>query len=232
VAPRLRGDDRAQVSFDFGPAPAPVESPRVPIAATPTLTTSLPPPALARPRLVLSAYVPFMFGGHFGADPDALSGVQDVSPGFGGSLGLRFGYRPYAGAGPATFREVGFAYALNRYTVRGADDPAASSDLTFHRATLTFGLGRRFARAEYSVALAVGYGGVYDGKERLSVGGRDYGMVGIGVQGRLAIRMVGGSSHGLAVLGLADLMYYAADASDDDHWYGLAPSLGAGVLVY
>lgn len=235
----LRGDDRKQVAFvrvpTAAPPPARAVTPAGPAAAGEATRTSATPAvadAAPRPRVALGAFVPFLFGAHFGADPDALGGVLDVSPGFGGVLGLRFGYPGWTGTGPVTFREVGFTYAANRYSVRDLEDPTAASDLTFHRAALSFGLGRASTRVEYLGAVAVGYGGVYDGRRRLAYGGRDYGMIGFGIQVRLALRIVGGRTHGLALLGLADLMHYPADRRDDDHWYGLAPTLGVGLMLH
>ena len=59
VTPRLRGNDRAQVAFDFGPAPEPAAPAPKPAASKPKATAPRPPPSQARPRLVLGAYVPF-----------------------------------------------------------------------------------------------------------------------------------------------------------------------------
>ena len=41
---------------------------------------------------------------------------------------------------------------------------------------------------------------------------------------------VGGVDVGL--MGQGGLMYYPADNQDNDHWYGLAPSLAIGLVVH
>lgn len=229
LAPQLRGTADEAVRFEFVSG---ARSTPLPVPAQPPLASPAPgwePPAT--PRLVVGVLVPFMLGGNFGTDSDALGGVDDVAPGFGAFLAYRFGY-PARSSTATTFREISLGYAFNRYTVGQLDHPGATSDLTFHRAALAFGLGRVSTRLLLSGALAVGYGGIYDGSEQLEIGDRTYGMFGVGFQGRLGYRLLGGATHGLTLLGQLDLMTYPADTGDDDHWYGFAPSLGAGVVVH
>ncbi len=237
VVPRLQGNARQEVAFDFTPEHGP--TPTAPPTATPEAAAakSLPPSRerpLAMPRFVAGACVPFMLGGHFGVDREALGGVNDVAPGFGAFFAYRFGYPASRRPGPTTvgFREFSLSYAANRYTVAQIEAPTESSDLTFHRLTVALGVGRLTARTMVSGALAIGYGGVYDGSELLEYGGRTYGMIGVGIQGRCGYRLLGGDAHGLGLLGQLDLMYYPADTGEDDHWYGLAPSLAVGVVVH
>jgi hypothetical protein len=256
VVPRLRGTKKQEVVLEFVPAedvtppPPKVTAPQKPEpAAVPDKKQPAPVPPkkkptpvqaadgdrhVATPRLAFGVYVPFMLGGHFGVDRDALGGVTDVAPGFGVVAAWRFGYPPAGASGrqAVPFRELSLSYALNRYTVGEIVDPTRSSDLTFHRVNLALGIGRLTARTLLSGAVAIGYGGVYDGSERLEFRGRSYGMFGVGFQGRCGYRLLGGAAHGLGLLGQVDLMYYPADHGDDDHWYGFAPSLSAGVMVH
>ncbi len=233
VVPRLRGNDRQEIAWDFTPAR---DAATTAAAAAPRPEPPGPAPTrpFAWPRLVVGACVPFLLGGHFGVDDEALGGVTDVAPGFGAFVAYRFGYPASSPTGftAVGFREVSLTYAANRYTVDQLGEPATSSDLTFHRLHLAFGVGRLTARTFMSGALAVGYGGIYDGSELLEYGGRTYGMVGVGFQGRYGYEVLGGDAHGLGIFGQLDLMYYPADSGESDHWYGLAPTLAAGVVVH
>jgi hypothetical protein len=256
IVPELRGTKKQEAVLEFvpageeAPAPPKVSAPQKPDPAevpekkkpAPVPPKKMPAPVraaewdrrVATPRLAFGVYVPFMLGSHFGVDRDALGGVTDVAPGLGVVVAYRFGYPPAGEPGRRVvhFRELSLTYALNRYTVGDIVDPTRSSDLTFHRVSLALGFGRLTARTLLSGALAVGYGGVYDGSERLEFNDRSYGMVGVGFQGRCGYELFGGAAHGLGLLGQVDLMYYPADHGDDDHWYGFAPSLSAGVMVH
>jgi hypothetical protein len=229
ATPRLRGLPAEQLAVVL---PLPAGEPHGDLAVPfdgPDL------PAEAFPRLLGGITVPFMLGGNFGTSSDALTGVTDVSPGFG-VVGLyRFGYpvRRNLGRSSVSFREVSLAYAQNRYETDPVQPTGSGSDLTFHRFTASFGLGRLWDRTQGSVSVAAGYGGVYDGTELLEFRGRSYGMFGLGLQGRFVWRAVGGDGRLAAgLLAQLEMMYYFADASSDDHWYGWAPSLAVGLIVF
>lgn len=179
------------------------------------------------PKYVANASVVFV-SGNFGADEDALAGIPEADPGFSLSLGFRYGYPALTDANTwAKYREVTVAYAQNRYTTNNAHN-TEQSDVAYHRGTVAYGIGRMKAKHDMSVALAIDVGGIYDGSEKLEFGEREYGLFGFGVRGRYIFRL---ASH-LGLSGDIDLMYYPADSQDDDHWYGLAPSIAIGAAVY
>ncbi|HOX26936.1 MAG TPA: hypothetical protein PLL30_14125 [Candidatus Krumholzibacteria bacterium] len=233
----LRGNFRQEIEFDFAPkvAPAGQAAPETPLKpAKPSARTQVASRPLATPRGWFGACAVFVFGDHFRDDIDALGGVTEVEPGLGFFAAYRFGYPPAPSPGQRAvgFREISVSYAFNRYTVRELADPGATSDLTFHRANLAFGVGRLTARTFLSASLAVGYGGIYDGGELLEYRDRTYRMVGFGVQARAGYALFRAGSHGVGLFGQAELMHYPADTGDDDHWYGPAASLAAGIVVH
>jgi hypothetical protein len=147
----------------------------------------------------------------------------------------RFGY-PYRrnpGRTSVAFKEISVGYAQNRYHVDPVQPSGAGSDLTFHRLQAAFGLGRQWSRSHAVVALAAGYGGIYDGSALLEYRERRYGMFGLGLQGRYLWRLAGDPGRlGVGLFGQVELMYYFADQGVDDHWYGWAPSAAVGVMVF
>jgi hypothetical protein len=189
----------------------------------------------AFPRLLGGVLVPFMLGGHVGTDDQALSGVSEVSPGLGVVLCYRYGYpvRRTLGRDTVSFQELSLSYAQNRYHLEPVQPADAGSDLTFHRIQLAWALGRLWGRSQGTLGVVAGYGGVYDGSELLEYRDRRYGMFGLGLQGRYVLRVLGSEDRlSLGLLGQAELTYYFADHGDDDHWYGWAPSLAVGVMVF
>lgn len=184
------------------------------------------------PTVVGWVGVNFMFG-NFGANADALAGVPDAQPG----LAVGFGYRHhYNDADPDSwrgYRELAFLYAQNRYTTTQVQNPSEQSDVTFHNITLAYGLGWKKSKNDLTVFGALALGGVYDGSNGLSYNGRDYtGMLGFGVNGRYIRTLAGGAKLKLGLYAQGELMYYAVDSQDNDHWYGLAPSVAIGVAVF
>ncbi len=227
--PVLRGVSAQQLEVVLPPPPPPPADPVAAAAADDDGQTE------DFPRFLGGVMVPFMLGGAFGTDADALSGVTDVSPGFGVIGCYRFGYpvRRNLGRTSVTFQELSLAYAQNRYHLEPVQPSGAGSDLTFHRFYGTFGLGRQWQRSQGVLAAAASYGGIYDGSELLEYRDRSYGMFGLGLQGRYVWRMVGGNGRlALGLLGQVELMYYFADHGDNDHWYGWAPSASVGLMVF
>jgi len=219
--PRLRGTLSQEVEFDFSPEAA---------AAVPETSAA----SASRPgdwsRWAVGGGVSFIYGAHFDTDLDALGGVTDVAPGVSVFGAWRFLGDAPAGRTAVGFREFSVNYSLNRYTVldAGSGDP---SDVSLHRLSLAYGLGRLTARTQVTGAVALGYAGVYDGNDRLESGDRTYGMVGFGVLGRCGYRLLGGGAHGLGLVAQGELMYYPADTDEGDHWYGLAASVAVGLMV-
>ncbi len=183
--------------------------------------------------LLLGVSVPLLLGDNFGADADALAGVMSVSPGVGLVGSVRFGLPtgPRRRRGGVGFHELTVCYAQNRYATRQLRAPDEESDLTFHRISLAYGRGRLSRRSLLSMSAAVAYGGIYDGGRILEYEGRSYGMLGFGLQGRMVQSLVGDADRSIGLMGQAELMYYAADGHERDHWHGLAPSVALGVAV-
>ncbi len=193
--------------------------------------------AVAPPRLAFAWRVPLMLGGRFVADEGFAGGVESVKPGLSFGLDLLFGFADVTGApaaGWSGYRVFELAYAGNRYETRQLLSPGELSDVTFHRLSLSFGTGWMSPTREWDLRLGISaaWGGIYDGDDVLAYGGRDYGLSGAGAyaQVRRSIVRGGGADVGLVVRG--GYMHYPADAEDGDIWYGGAPSLAVGLVVF
>lgn len=186
-------------------------------------------------RFMGAVLMPFMLGGNFGTDPDAFGGVTNVAAGWGFTGSYRFGYPRHRllGRRSISFQELTVTYAQNRYHVDPIQVTDEGSDLTLHRFYLAYGLGRFWQRSQGTLAFAASYAGLYDGSTLVEYGDRSYGMFGLGLQARYihaVVSMKAGVTVGL--LGQFEIMYYFADAGDNDHWYGWEPSVAIGVAVY
>ena len=186
-------------------------------------------------RAIGALLMPLMFGGKFAADPDAFVGVSEVAAGFGLTGGYRFGLPHHRTLGRTTdtFKELSLTYVQNRYHVDPIQSTDAGSDLTFHRFLVSYGLGRFWYRSLATLSVAAGYGGLYDGGTLVKYGDRSYGMFGVGLQARFVHRIFGRpDGFAAGVLGQLEVMYYFADAADNDHWYGWAPAVVFGLAMY
>ena len=231
AAPELRGRPAQGLQVTIPPLRAPVPD-QDPTSTQPAVAVTDPE---IYPRFGAAVLVPVMLGGNFGTDPTALGGVTDVSPGFGLMGSYRFGFPRHQtlGRSSVAFKELSLIYAQNRYQVDPIEPTGKGSDLTFHRFLLSFGLGRLWRQSQASLAVAAGYGGLYDGGTLVEFRDRTYGMFGLGLQTRYVHRILGrdgGVTVGL--LGQLEVMYYFAEPGEDDHWYGWAPSAAIGVAVY
>lgn len=192
------------------------------------------PNPLNDPHFLTAITVPFMIGGNFDADESALGGITEVSPGLGITAMYRFGYpqpRPLKKS-TVGFQELSIGYAMNRYTTAQIDESDPESDLSFHRAWLAYGLGRLGHRWQASASLAVSFGGIFDGSTVLDYEDRHYTMVGFGLQGRGIWQFLGGRGLAMGLVGQFELMYYPVDTVENDHWYGLAPSVALGLAIF
>ena len=79
---------------------------------------------------------------------------------------------------------------------------------------------------------AVSWGGIYDGSTPLEYMDRSFGMIGFGAQGKVIRRVAHAMGKDWGLHAQLELMYYAADRGENDFWYGLAPSLSMGVIIY
>jgi len=180
--------------------------------------------------------VPMMLGERFRSDPEAAGGVLSVSPGFALDLSWRWGYprRLYRTEKWVPFRELTFSYAANRYETAEIVTPGRTSDVTFHRLGVAYGIGRMSPAEhnQWTVSAAVGLGAVLDGSETLQFRGRTYRMFGAGLRARFIREIFGGGEIHTGLTLQGELMYYPADTGDDDFWHGLAPSAALGVVFY
>jgi hypothetical protein len=174
----------------------------------------------------------WIFGKHFADDETALMAGVEVEPGLAVMLGRRLGVPDRWPVGEASvgFVEITLAYARNQYHVGGIDG-GDERDVGFHRLQLAVGPGRAWPAARITVQGVLGYGGIYDGTELLERRDRTYAMpsVGLAIQGSRRIVTLAGRQ--LGIMARAAAVYHVADATDDDHWHGLAPSLTAGLAL-
>jgi len=188
------------------------------------------------PEFMATLQVPFMIGGRFTSDEAAAGGVADVKAGIGISCTWRSGYPrivPERDA-PVDFREFRLSYDQNRYTTRGVYYPGRDSDVTFHRVTFSYGFGRMDPGMlnHWSVAGALGFGGVYDGSSVLRYLGRSYRLLGFGVQARYVHEVFCTERLNIGLTARFEWMYYPGGEGDDDFWHGSAPAAAFGMTVY
>ncbi|MCP4290306.1 MAG: hypothetical protein GY780_00550 [bacterium] len=188
------------------------------------------------PELVAGFSVPVMLGGNFTTNQDALGGIDDVRPGIGLSGSYRFGYPRYM---PEMdnwifFHELTVAYQQNRYETWEIMTPGRRSDVTFHRLKVSYGVGQMsqsFA-SHWSVGVTAAFGGVYDGTTMLKYLDRSYKRRGFGIKASWLQRMFQVGRVDVGASGQLELMYYSGDTSADDYWFGMAPSVSIGLVVF
>lgn len=188
------------------------------------------------PEFMASIQVPLMIGGKFTSDENAAGGVSKVKIGMGLSASWRSGYPQIVPESRARvgFRELTLAYNQNRYGTLGLYYPGRDSDVTFHRVTLSYGLGRmdHGMRNHWAVSGAVGFGGIYDSSRVLEYLGRRYTMFGVGVQARYIFEFYTTERLKVGMMGQLEWMYYPGSHGDDDFWFGSAPAALFGFTVY
>lgn len=188
------------------------------------------------PEFLASIQVPFMLGSKFTSDENAAGGVSSVKVGVGLSGTWRSGYPKIVPERErwVPFREFTLAYNQNRYETLGVYYPGRDSDVTFHRFTLSYGLGKmdQTMKKQWSVSAALGYGGIYDGTKLLRYLDRNYSMFGLGVQARIIRGIYESDRLNIGLMGQLEWMYYLGDHQDDDFWFGSAPAALIGLTVY
>ncbi len=188
------------------------------------------------PKYLIAAQVCFIFGSNWTTNSDALGGVIGNFPGLHFVGAYRFGYpeNPRVGGAVISFREFSLAYAFNRYEIQQIYDPGNTADVQFHRITAAYSFGRISfdLKKHYSFGPALSVGGIYDGSTPLEYLDRSYGLFGIGAQGKFIHRVVETEGLDLGFQAQLELMFYPANRGENDFWYGLAPSLSLGVIVY
>lgn len=188
------------------------------------------------PEFLASVQAPFLLGGRFTSDEDAAGGVAKVKTGFGLAGTWRSKYPRVVPERDAMvrYREFRLAYEQNRYTTRGVYYPGRDSDVTFHRLILSYGIGLMDQRMlnHWTVALAVGLGGLYDGSEVLTYLEHRYLMAGFGLQVRYTHEVFATERVNIGLTGQFEWIRYPAAERDDDFWFGSAPSAQIGFTLY
>ena len=231
IYPQFHGDPEAGLSFKLDVTLNPVWEER----AGSAFTIEEPDP-LKFPDVLATVQLVGQLGERFGSDTNAAGGVISDSAGWQVGLTWRHGYpeRHVWDEGWVTCRELTLSYAQNRYETASVMAPGRTGDVTFHRVELAYGLARMSQSQinHYGIAGVLSYGGIYDGSEVLRYLERDYNLVGIGA--RAYFRRMFLSGGGIEVGGVveAGAIYYAADAEDDDFWFGLAPTVSLGLVVF
>jgi len=188
------------------------------------------------PRLAGRMTSPFLFGSHFRDDPAAAGGVLSVDAGLGVAMAWRSHYpkRLYTSERWLPFHEFTLAWDGNRYTTAQVLTPGRASDVTFHRLTMAYGLGRLSPTGEtqLSLSLVVGAGAVLDGTEVLRYLDREYRMFGAGARLVYIREVASGRGVRLGLCGVVEAMRWWAQPIGTDHWHGLAPSVALGVAFF
>ncbi len=188
------------------------------------------------PRLIAGFHVPIMLGENFTTEESAIGGVDDVRPGLGLSGSYRFGYPRHLPERDhwIFFHELTMAYQQNRYETWEIITPGRRSDVTFHRLKISYGVGQmsQSYSSHWSVGVTAAYGGIYDGSEALKYLQRSYKRPGFGCKATWLQRTFGVGRVDVGISVQLELMYYFAENIPDDYWYGMAPSVSFGLVVF
>ena len=188
------------------------------------------------PQFLFAAEANRMMGGKFQSDTNAAGGVISVSTGWQVSGTWRHGYpvRHTWQEGWVNCRDLTLTYAQNRYETMEVVTPGRVSDVMFHRVNLAYGLTRmnQSQITHYGAAAVVSVGGIYDGSEALTYLDRQYKLFGVGLQAHYQKMFLSGGGLELGGLVKAAAIYYPSDDGDDDFWFGLAPTVSLGVVVF
>ncbi len=194
------------------------------------------PTTISVPKYLFAIQVPFLFGSNWTTSDEALLGVPESSLGwqFVGSYRYGFPEDPGSGGESISFRELSLAYAFNKYTVQQFLDPNDTADVSFLRVTAAYSFGKMSSnlKTHYTYGLALSYGGIFDGSSTLEYLGRTYNLFGAGAQGKFNYQILQTGGVDMGLQGQLELMYYPADSSENDFWYGLSPSFSLGVIFY
>lgn len=187
------------------------------------------------PEFMASVRMPAMLGGHFTSGLEAAGGVEKAKLGVGLAGTWRSGYPRVVPERDARvpFRELEVSYHQNRYGTLGVYFPGRRSDVTFHRLTVSYGLGRMDQAMinHWSVSAAVSVGGIYDGGSLLEYDGRRYFLVGGGLKARYLYGMFDMDNLKVGLDAQLEWMFYGG-GDEGDHWYGSAPAGAIGITVY
>ena len=188
------------------------------------------------PTFLASVEVPFMFGSNFRTNRDAAGGVIALRKSFGIGAIWRSKYPrvvPQRDRG-VWFRKFGVAYHQTRYETAGVYYPGRDSDVKFHRLLISYGFGHmdQGMQNHWGLSGVLGMGGIYDGTTLVRYMGRDYRMLGIGVQANFQHEIFETRRLRVGLSVKAQYMIYPSDGDEHDYWYGGAPSASVGLVFY
>jgi hypothetical protein len=231
VFAQFRGDPRQRLAFRVDTTLNPVWEER---AVTEMVISEADPTRF--PALLFAAEGTTMLGGRFSEDVSAAGGVVSVSPGLLVSGTWRHGYprRRDLAEGWIGCRELTVSYAQNRYETLEVMSPGRISDVTFQRLNISYGLARMSQSqvSHFGAAAVVSLGGIFDGSRRLEYLGRTYSLYGLGLQSHYRHMFLSGGGLEAGVVVEAGAVWYPVDTVEDDFWFGLAPSISLGVVVF
>lgn len=231
IYPQFLGDPGARLSFKVNATLNPQWEER----AGEHFVIEEPNP-LQLPQFLFAAEANRMMGGKFQSDFDAAGGVISVSTGWQVSGTWRHGYpvRRAGREGWVNCRDLTLTYAQNRYETLEVVTPGRLSDVMFHRVNLAYGLTRMSQSqvTHYGAAAVVSVGGIYDGSKPLTYLDRQYKLFGLGLQAHFQQMFLSGGGLEVGALFKAAAIYYPSDDGDDDFWFGLAPTVSLGVVVF
>lgn len=232
VFARFRGQPGGGLTFEIANTLNPEWEARAGLA----LAAAGPDSAPDFPRLAGRLTAPFLFGSHFRDAPAAAGGVLSVDVGLGLAMAWRSHYpkRLITSERWLPFHEVTLAWDGNLYTTAEVLTPGRASDVTFHRLTVAYGVGRLSPAGDtqLSLSLVAGAGAVLDGTEVLRYLGREYKMFGLGARLVCIREVAAGRGVRFGLCGIVEALRWWAQPVGTDHWHGLAPSLALGVAIF
>lgn len=231
IAPIIQGFPNGDLEFAWNKRENPLHTKAVEEKKEADLIEELWDEFQGLPRIIVSIGYPLLLGKGF-VDNEEF-GVQVSGLGFsvGGSYRMGYPEKPDS-VSWISFRELSLSYTMNRYVTDQKLDLGEESDVSFHRITAGYGLGWLRGNSHVGASAVLAFGGIYDGTELLEYLDRSYNLFGIGVQGYYLHTIRSVNRFDVGITTRLALIYYPVENLDEDHWYGLEPSLMLGVAIY
>ncbi len=231
IFPQFHGNPQGRMSFKVDATLNPVWEER----AGEGFTIEEADP-LRFPDVTFATYLNSVISGKFSSDTNAAGGVISVSPGwqFGGTWRHAYPRTHAWEKGWVMCRELNVTYAQNRYETKSVMAPGRVGDVTCHRINISYGLARmnQSQISHYGLSAVVSVGGIFDGSEKLQYLDRTYSLFGLGLRGYYQKMLLSGGGLELGVVVEASAIHYPVGAEIDDFWFGLAPIVSVGLVVF